>query len=158
VRSKDQTAADLVRPAGFEPATRCLEGTVGELLHVAWCRSMGRSAALMIADHGPVLPENWGCWLPIWLPELARLSVVRMSENSIGCAAADGVLLVCSAPNLTCSRHRRRPRKRAASPRRALAASMTPGPGARMQVVRRGADASDLALSVRHHVHSGMSL
>jgi hypothetical protein len=110
----------------------------------------------MIADHGPVLPENWGCWLPIWLPELARLSVVRMTENSIGCAAADGVLLVCSAPNLTCSRHRRRPRKRAASPRRALAASMTPGPGARMQVVRRGADASDLALSVRHHVHSGI--
>ena len=27
VRSKDQTATDLVRPAGFEPATRCLEGT-----------------------------------------------------------------------------------------------------------------------------------
>jgi hypothetical protein len=76
----------VVRQAGFEPATRCLEGTVEASRHVAWCHSMRRSAALMGADCGVASPEDWDCWLPLWLPARAGISVVRMSENSIGFA------------------------------------------------------------------------
>ena len=34
-----QASDQLARPAGFEPATRCLEGTFEPSRHVAYCRS-----------------------------------------------------------------------------------------------------------------------
>ena len=42
---------ELARPAGFEPATRCLEGTVRGSREVAWCRPMWRSAEDTIAGN-----------------------------------------------------------------------------------------------------------
>jgi hypothetical protein len=74
--------------------TCCLEGTVEGSRRVAWCRSTGRSATLIGAGNGLASREDCDCWLPAWLPDLAGLSVVRKSENSIGGAAADGVALV----------------------------------------------------------------
>src|ERR1700691_5692169 len=41
----------------------------------------------MGAGNGLTSPEDWDCWLPVRLRELARFSAVRMNENSIGCAA-----------------------------------------------------------------------
>jgi hypothetical protein len=83
-----------VRPAGFEPATRCLEGTVEASRCVAWRRLMGRLSALTIAGDGLAWLGGWDCWLPTWLPDHAEIYVIRMSETSIGCATADGVALV----------------------------------------------------------------
>jgi hypothetical protein len=73
-----------VRPAGFEPATRCLEGTVEPSLDIAWYRSMGRLTALMSADRGPASLGSCGRWLPIWLPALADSVGVRTQENGYG--------------------------------------------------------------------------
>ena len=37
-----------MRPAGFEPATRCLEGTCDASRHVAWHRSAGHLAGRIV--------------------------------------------------------------------------------------------------------------
>ena len=58
----------LARPAGFEPATRCLEGTSGGCLEVAPRRLTWVLAASMVADNGSASPENCQRWLPAWLP------------------------------------------------------------------------------------------
>src|ERR1700721_504992 len=71
MRSNDQTATDLVRPAGFEPATRCLEGTVELSRHVARHCSTSRLPAPIKAGCGLVPPGSCDRWLPIWLPESA---------------------------------------------------------------------------------------
>jgi hypothetical protein len=59
----------LVRLAGFEPATRCLEGTSRGSPDAARCGSMGGLAALLVAVSGTVSPSVCGWWLPDWLPE-----------------------------------------------------------------------------------------
>src|ERR1700733_9919201 len=94
MRSNSHRASDLVRQAGFEPATRCLAGTLEASRYVARCRPMNRSPALMGAGGGLAPPEDWDCWLPIRLPDIVGFCVVRMDENCIGCAAGCGVALV----------------------------------------------------------------
>jgi hypothetical protein len=49
--------------------------------------SMGRLAALTAAGNGRMSPEVWDRWLPGWLPDRAGISVVRIRENSSGCAS-----------------------------------------------------------------------
>jgi len=58
----------LVRLAGFEPATRCLEGTLQPSPEEARCGLTRRLAALMEADCRLVYPHIWRRWLPTWLP------------------------------------------------------------------------------------------
>src|SRR6185437_216889 len=55
-------------PAGFDPATRCLEGTCWESREVAWSRPIWPLAALIVAGRGSKSPWNCRRWLPFWLP------------------------------------------------------------------------------------------
>ena len=58
------------RPAGFEPATRCLEGTFEPSQDVAWRRSTSHLAAIIVAY---CRRESRGVglhWLPNWLPKI----------------------------------------------------------------------------------------
>ncbi len=60
----------LACPAGFEPATRCLEGTFEPSRDVAWRRSTSHLAAIIVAD---CRRESRGVglhWLPYWLPKI----------------------------------------------------------------------------------------
>jgi len=57
------------RPAGFEPATRCLEGTVQGSRQVAWRRPTRRSTAGTVARGRVVSPGACRRWLPVWLPQ-----------------------------------------------------------------------------------------
>jgi hypothetical protein len=90
VRSETETASDLVRPAGFEPATRCLEGTVEASRCVAWCRPMSHLTAQMRDGRGLASPGVCGRWLPVWLPDLCDSAFVRMSENASAAPHACG--------------------------------------------------------------------
>src|ERR1700722_11494388 len=91
-----------VRPAGFEPATRCLEGTVEASRCVAWCRSMSHLTARMRAGCGLALPGGCGCWLPVWLPDLSDFACVRMSENaSAGPHVCGGTRWECAVSGLS---------------------------------------------------------
>src|SRR5260370_19616656 len=63
-------SSDLARPAGSEPATRCLEGTAGGLRDVAWRRSTSHLAALIAADHRRTSPGICLHWLTYWLPKI----------------------------------------------------------------------------------------
>ncbi len=60
----------FARPAGFEPATRCLEGILGASRYVAWRRSTSHLTAIIVAD---CRRESRGVglhWLPNWLPKI----------------------------------------------------------------------------------------
>jgi hypothetical protein len=57
------------RPAGFEPATRCLEGTSEGSRDVAWRRSTSHLAAAFVAGCRRTLREVCLHWLPYWLPK-----------------------------------------------------------------------------------------
>jgi hypothetical protein len=96
-------------------ATRCLEGTVEASPRIAWCRSMGRPAALIGAGNGLASPEGWDCWLRLWLPELARFSGVRSSENSIRCATAGAQLAYWVGGVVPCKPQRIRSPRQAGS-------------------------------------------
>jgi hypothetical protein len=61
-----------VRPAGFESATRCLEGTCEASRYVAWDRSMRRLAGRIVWACRPALLSICRRWLPEWLPETCR--------------------------------------------------------------------------------------
>jgi hypothetical protein len=60
----------FVRPAGFEPATRCLEGTFEESRDVAWYRSTSYLAAAIVAGCRGTSQGICPRWLPVWLPEI----------------------------------------------------------------------------------------
>jgi hypothetical protein len=72
----------LARPAGFEPATRCLEGTVGASLDVAWRRSTSHLPADTVAGRRRASCEICLRWLPGWLPEIYLLSL-KFEETKI---------------------------------------------------------------------------
>ena len=86
----------LVRPAGFEPATRCLEGKAQGSRQVAWCRPMRRSTADTIA--GSRVASLCVCrrWLPVGSPnpacpaEFKRLKTIASTERVAGTHAVDG--------------------------------------------------------------------
>jgi len=85
--------SDLARPAGFEPATRCLEGTVPTSLDVARRRSTSHLPAVTVAGCRRASRDVCFRWLPCWLPEnLLASANVRMNENSI-----DGIAFRCAA-------------------------------------------------------------
>ena len=69
-----RTCADLViwlaRPAGFEPATRCLEGTAGASLDVAWRRPTSYLAAVSVAGRRRASRGVCLHWLTYWLPRI----------------------------------------------------------------------------------------
>ena len=65
-----QTSSDLARPAGFEPATRCLEDTFGLSRDVAWRRPIRRLAGRIIWVCRPMSLGVCRRWLPDWLPEI----------------------------------------------------------------------------------------
>ncbi len=79
-----------MRQAGFEPATRCLEGTVEPSRSVACYRSMSRRAAQMTAGCGPTSPEDCDCWLPVWLPNDTGLLALRGGLFLISLRGGDG--------------------------------------------------------------------
>jgi hypothetical protein len=59
-----QSQLSLARPAGFELATRCLEGTVGASRDVAWRRSTSHLPAVSVADRRRMPREICLRWLP----------------------------------------------------------------------------------------------
>jgi hypothetical protein len=67
-------AGGLARLAGFEPATRCLDGTVGGSPEAARCGSMGGLAVLIVAGSGAAPPSACAWWLPDWLSEASIVS------------------------------------------------------------------------------------
>jgi hypothetical protein len=71
----------VVRPAGFEPATRCLEGTCDSSQYVAWCRLTGLPAAAMIAGSRLASLRVCRCWLPLWLPQFGMPCRVQGDRN-----------------------------------------------------------------------------
>src|SRR5690349_18123045 len=73
---------DLARPAGFEPATRCLEVTVTASGDVACCRSTSCLAAGTIAGCRRASREVCLRWLPDWLPEFCSLSLISNRRKS----------------------------------------------------------------------------
>jgi|tagenome__1003787_1003787.scaffolds.fasta_scaffold20972094_1 hypothetical protein len=56
------------RRAGFEPTTRCLEGTICALLEVGWSRPVWHLPAVMMAGGSSMWPGVCPRWLPVWLP------------------------------------------------------------------------------------------
>ena len=71
----------MARPAGFEPATRCLEGTFGGSLDVACCHPTSYLAADTIAGRRRASCEVCLCWLPDWLPGTCWLSPFSSKRN-----------------------------------------------------------------------------
>jgi hypothetical protein len=65
-----------VRRAGFEPATRCLEGTGEPSRGVAWRRSLSHLTAQMNAGRGPASPEGCDSWVP-------QLSSALIGESGV---------------------------------------------------------------------------
>jgi hypothetical protein len=61
---------ELARPAGFEPATRCLEGTFEPSRDVAWRRSTSHLAVVIVADCRTASRGVCLHWLPYWLPKI----------------------------------------------------------------------------------------
>ena len=61
------------RPAGFEPATRCLEGTFEASRDVAWRRSTSHLAVRIVADCRGASRGVCLRWLPYWLPKFTCL-------------------------------------------------------------------------------------
>jgi hypothetical protein len=59
-RWKVHIATNLVRRAGFEPATRCLEGTIFVLLGVAEYRLTGSPTAQTVAWRSPICAPAYG--------------------------------------------------------------------------------------------------
>jgi hypothetical protein len=59
--------SDLARPAGFEPATRCLEGNVGASRDIAWRRSASHLAATIVTGRRRASCSVCLRWLPDWL-------------------------------------------------------------------------------------------
>ena len=76
---------ELARPAGFEPATRCLEGTVEGSREVAWRRPTRRLAADTIAGNRVASLGVCRWWLPAWLPEPGMPGSVRGYGMRGGC-------------------------------------------------------------------------
>jgi hypothetical protein len=73
----------LARLAGFEPATRCLEGTTVWSPDGAGCGPMGGLAALVVADYGAASASVCGQWLPNWLPADSLASLMFEQSNSV---------------------------------------------------------------------------
>jgi hypothetical protein len=71
-RRPGYTTPELVfqkaRPAGFEPATRCLEDIFESSRDVAWRRPIRRLAGQIIRTCRPALLDVGLRWLPDWLP------------------------------------------------------------------------------------------
>lgn len=73
-RRPDHIALEQVsqkaRPAGFKPATRCLEGTAGASRDVAWRRSTRHLTAIIVADCRTASRGVCLHWLTYWLTEI----------------------------------------------------------------------------------------
>ena len=72
---------EQARRAGFEPATRCLEGTGDSSQYVASCRLTGLPAAAMIAGSRVASLGVCRCWLPVWPPQFGMPCRVQGDRN-----------------------------------------------------------------------------
>jgi len=68
-----QTSSDLARPAGFEPATRCLEDTFERSRDVAWRRPTSRLTAVTVARCRRASRGVCLHWLPYCSPKSSYL-------------------------------------------------------------------------------------
>jgi hypothetical protein len=93
------------RRAGFEPATRCLEGKVQGSRRVALCRLTWRLAASMITGSRLASLAVCRCWLPVWLPDRARPAMFRRPKmRAITAHVADN-LAVRDSDSIASIRH-----------------------------------------------------
>jgi hypothetical protein len=76
-------AAWLARPAGFEPATRCLEGTLKASRDVAQRCPGSHLAATIVAGHRRASRGVCLRWLPDWLPEISVHSLMFEWTNGM---------------------------------------------------------------------------
>src|SRR5262249_50330078 len=75
----------LVRLAGFEPATRCLEGTLVPSPESARHGLTWRLAAPILAGRGLASLSICHRWLPSWLPAIRQTSTrVRRGAGRVG--------------------------------------------------------------------------
>ncbi len=71
----------VARLAGFEPATRCLEGTASRSLEDAACGLTSSFAVFMMAGCGLRQPDVCLQWLPKWLPGTSLAELIFEWSN-----------------------------------------------------------------------------
>ncbi len=73
----------LARPAGFEPATRCLEGTVGPSRDVAWRRYTSHLPAVTVAGCRKRRARSASVGSPVGSLRSARFRQFRIDEINV---------------------------------------------------------------------------